>query len=106
MNIRVGQILLFKNLDLEFTDVIIPFNDVLLKKIGRGAGPWEEWRMGHEDELFRYKIKIWIFFVITNFALSFIYFAVEENNLILDISASRFLKFGPQELLQLQMEFL
>ena len=50
--------------------------------------------MAYEDELFWCKISMQIFFVITNFELSFIFFIIEENNLILGISVSRFLKFG------------
>ena len=59
-------------------------------------------REGARDELFRYNISIWIFFVITNFVLSFIIFIIKENNLTLSISVSRFLKFWAQGLLKIE----
>ena len=57
-----------------------------------------------KNELFRCKILNWIFFIITNFVLSFMFFIIKDNNLILGISVRRFLKFETQGLLK--MEFL
>ena len=59
--------------------------------------------MEHADELYRCKIfQSEYFFVATNFALSFIFFIIKENNLILSITVSRFLKFGAQGLLKIE----
>ena len=98
-----------ENLDLEFSDVLIPFNDVLFKKInfwGRGgSGYLNGWGVEHENTLSKYKIFIWFFLPqILRCAIFDIFYNKTCNHLILDISVSRFLKMGAIRLLQ--MKFL